>query len=198
MVDPSRDQSPDPTSDEWSAWLPHLDPPDAAAPATPVTPPTATPPSATTPLPPAPSPSTPPLPQRSAPRPPAPLPPPHRPPRAAFGLTVSHQTGRSHSTGWRSGAQPGPGRPAMPVAPGQPATHLGLALLALLFFPVPFGLVALVRALQVSPYWAGGRYERARVASQSARRWSVAAFAAFACLTALAVGLSALTVSLIR
>ncbi|WP_323100289.1 CD225/dispanin family protein [Intrasporangium sp. YIM S08009] len=163
--DASRDPNPDPTSDEWSAWLPHLDPPDTSGPETPDTPRTPdapeTPPTATTP---------PPLP------PPPALPhlPPPSPPQASFSITVTPLGGRSHSTGWTYGA----GRPAPHLAPGQPPTYLGLALLALVFFAVPFGLVALARSLQVSPHWAAGRFEQARKASRSARRWSVAAIVA--------------------
>jgi hypothetical protein len=163
--DASRDPNPDPTSDAWSAWLPHLDPPDASRPETPAT--SEAQETRETPA----TPETPP--------PPSALPhlPPPSPPPPPFSLTVTPLGGRGYSTGWTYGAA----RPAPPLAPGQPPTYLGLALLALVFCAVPFGVVALARSLQVTPSWAAGRYEQARAASRSARRWSIAAIAAIPC-----------------
>ncbi len=160
--DASRDPNPDPTSDAWSAWLPHLDPPDASGPETPPTSETR---------------ATPATPETPPPPPDLPHLPPPSPPQSSFSLTVAPLGGRGSSTGWSYGAA----RPTPPLATGQPPTYLGLALLALVFFAVPFGLVALVRSLQVTPYWAAGRYEQARTASRSARRWSIAAIVAIPC-----------------
>jgi hypothetical protein len=181
--DPTRDASgddaaPDATSDAWSAWLPDLGAPAPSTTGDP-TPPTAPPPPpaaapAPAPAPPAPS-TAPPLPH---------LPPPPRSPRASFSLTVTPRGGRSQGTGWSysTGWNFGTGRPAPPVAPGQPPTYLGLAVFALVVWAVPFGIVALVRSLQVAPRWTAGRYEQARAASRSARRWSIAAIVALPCV----------------
>jgi len=195
VPDPTRDASgddaaPDPMSDAWSAWLPDLGPRDLSAPASPASP--------SNPSNPAPPPPTPPPNPPSSPAAPA-LPhlPPPRDPQASFSITVSQRGGRSYSTGWTYGAGR-PARPVVPVAPGQPPTYLGLALLALVIFAVPFGLVALVRSLQVSPHWAAGRYEQARTASRSARRWSVAALVAVSCLFLLGPLLSVLVMVKVR
>ncbi|WP_076260063.1 CD225/dispanin family protein [Intrasporangium flavum] len=148
-----RDAAPDPTSDEWTAWLPDLDshrPAGATgggAPPAPGTP--APPPNPALPYPPAP---TAPPPRPRATRPPTgdPLPPP-RPGR------------------WTS-AQPAP----TGLTPGAPPSFLLLAIVALIAL-FPLGLVAVLRAVSVSALWATGRHQEAWAASRSARRWAVAA-----------------------
>jgi hypothetical protein len=55
-------------------------------------------------------------------------------------------------------------------------THLAEAILVTLFCCVPFGIVAIVFAAQVSGKLTGGDYEGARQASQNAATWSWVAF----------------------
>jgi len=153
--DQDRMPEPDPTHDEWSAWLPELDPP-ASAP-------------------------TPPLPQASAPAP-APVPPP-----------VPQASSLPHA--------PAPARwwAATPTPQGgwapPPTTYLGWAILCTIVCFTPFGVVAIVKASQVSPLWARGDWDGARRASRTAKAWCLLALAVwpgsfllFACLGLLVGG----------
>jgi hypothetical protein len=54
--------------------------------------------------------------------------------------------------------------------------HLAPAILTTLFCCLPFGIVAIVKAAQVSSLAAGGNLEAARKASDDAKRWSWISF----------------------
>jgi hypothetical protein len=60
-----------------------------------------------------------------------------------------------------------------PLAP-PPASSLPLAILAVVAF-VPFGIVALRRALSVHRLWGQGEYDRSVRAAADARQWSIRA-----------------------
>ena len=60
--------------------------------------------------------------------------------------------------------------------PGTDTTGLVLGILVTLFCCLPFGIVAIVKAAQVSSLAAGGNFEAARKASDDAKRWSWIAF----------------------
>jgi Interferon-induced transmembrane protein len=69
--------------------------------------------------------------------------------------------------------QPGGGYPP-PQAPGpQPSSHLVFAILVTIFCCLPFGIVSIVKASQVSGLWAQGRYAEAQQSSASARKWAM-------------------------
>ncbi|WP_422745232.1 CD225/dispanin family protein [Mycobacterium sp. WMMD1722] len=65
-----------------------------------------------------------------------------------------------------------PPPPAAQPAGPQPKTHLAFAILTTIFCCLPFGIVSIVKASQVSGLWAQGRYPEAQAASDSAAKWA--------------------------
>lgn len=143
---------PDPGHDEWSAWLPQLDPP------------------ATTPTPPATPATTPPAGAPPAPAAPAPAPP-SLPPSAWASPRQSYAVRFPAAPTPPPAAAPGAG----PAFTSAPPNYLGSALLCTILCFLPFGIVALVKAVSVNTLWATGRVDEARRASHSARRWCLLA-----------------------
>ncbi|WP_072690328.1 CD225/dispanin family protein [Rhodococcus marinonascens] len=68
-----------------------------------------------------------------------------------------------------------------------PASSLPLAILAIVTF-VPFGIVALLRALSVRGLWEQGEYDSSVRAAADARRWSIRALAVGVSIAVLSVG----------
>jgi hypothetical protein len=66
--------------------------------------------------------------------------------------------------------QPPSGYP--PPGGTQPSSHLTFAILVTLFCCLPFGIVSIIKASQVSGLWAQGRYAEAQKSSASARKWA--------------------------
>ena len=58
--------------------------------------------------------------------------------------------------------------------PPMPATYLVWAILATLLCCMPFGIVSIVKASQVSTLYYQGNYAEARAASRAARNWAIA------------------------
>ena len=71
--------------------------------------------------------------------------------------------------------QPGYG-PQQPYGarPAMPDTYLVWAILATLLCCMPFGIVSIVKASQVSTLYYQGNYAEARAASRAARNWAIA------------------------
>ena len=71
--------------------------------------------------------------------------------------------------------QPGYG-PQQPYGarPPMPDTYLVWAILATLLCCMPFGIVSIVKASQVSSLYYQGNYAEARAASRAARNWAIA------------------------
>ena len=75
------------------------------------------------------------------------------------------------------GYQPQPGYgPQQPYGarPAMPDTYLVWAILATLLCCMPFGIVSIVKASQVSTLYYQGNYAEARAASRAARNWAIA------------------------
>ena len=70
--------------------------------------------------------------------------------------------------------QPQPGYGSQPQRPAMPATYLVWAILATLLCCLPFGIVSIVKASQVSSLYYQGNYAEARAASRAARNWAIA------------------------
>ncbi len=70
--------------------------------------------------------------------------------------------------------QPQPGYGSQPQRPAMPATYLVWAILATLLCCMPFGIVSIVKASQVSSLYYQGNYAEARAASRAARNWAIA------------------------
>ena len=70
--------------------------------------------------------------------------------------------------------QPQPGYGSQPQRPAMPATYLVWAILATLLCCMPFGIVSIVKASQVSTLYYQGNYAEARAASRAARNWAIA------------------------
>ena len=58
--------------------------------------------------------------------------------------------------------------------PAMPDTYLVWAILATLLCCMPFGIVSIVKASQVSSLYYQGNYAEARAASRAARNWAIA------------------------
>ena len=71
--------------------------------------------------------------------------------------------------------QPGYG-PQQPYGarPPMPDTYMVWAILATLLCCLPFGIVSIVKASQVSSLYYQGNYAEARAASRAARNWAIA------------------------
>ena len=71
--------------------------------------------------------------------------------------------------------QPGYG-PQQPYGarPPMPDTYMVWAILATLLCCLPFGIVSIVKASQVSTLYYQGNYAEARAASRAARNWAIA------------------------
>jgi hypothetical protein len=67
---------------------------------------------------------------------------------------------------------PPPGYPPQPPAAQAPNNHLVMAIIGLLFC-LPFGIVAVVKASQVSGLWAQGQYGQAQASADSAKKWAM-------------------------
>lgn len=67
---------------------------------------------------------------------------------------------------------PGSYPPPVPPAGPQPKTHLAFAILTTIFCCLPFGIVSIVKASQVSGLYAQGRYAESQAASDSAAKWA--------------------------
>lgn len=72
-----------------------------------------------------------------------------------------------------------PVRPVQPVQPvqperkkGHPSNGLAIAIVAMAMCTLPFGLVALLRALKVNKFWEAGLYREAEEYAASAKRWA--------------------------
>lgn len=61
-------------------------------------------------------------------------------------------------------------------APPRPKTWLASSILTTIFCCLPFGIVGIVYAAQVSANYEAGRYEEAERASRIARNWTIASF----------------------
>ena len=70
--------------------------------------------------------------------------------------------------------QPQPGYGSQPQRPAMPATYLVWAILATLLCCMPFGIVSIVKASQVSSLYYQGNYAEACAASRAARNWAIA------------------------
>lgn len=57
-----------------------------------------------------------------------------------------------------------------------PKTWLAESILVTLFCCLPFGIVGIVKASNVSSLWQSGRFDEARLASASAKKWTVIGF----------------------
>ena len=70
--------------------------------------------------------------------------------------------------------QPGYG-PQQPYGaqPPMPDTYMGWAILATLLCCLPFGIVSIVKASQVSSLYNQGRYQEAVAASEAAKKWAI-------------------------
>jgi hypothetical protein len=146
-----REGAPDPSQDEWSAWLPQLDPTTDRTP-----PPDEAVPPAPPPVPPRPQPR----PQPSRPQPALPhLPPPTPARRGPAGSTWSY-----------------PPAPSISSYNRPPNNHLVAAILVTIFCFWPFGIVAIIKAASVNSLWMKGDAARAHRAARSARAWALAAF----------------------
>lgn len=66
----------------------------------------------------------------------------------------------------------GPGAYGQPMS-SPPPNHLVWAILTTLFCCLPFGIVSIVFAAQVSSKWAGGDYAGAQASSDNAKRWAI-------------------------
>ena len=77
--------------------------------------------------------------------------------------------------GYQPQPQPGYG-PQQPYGarPPMPDTYLVWAILATLLCCLPFGIVSIVKASQVSSLYYQGNYAEARAASRAARNWAIA------------------------
>ena len=77
--------------------------------------------------------------------------------------------------GYQPQPQPGYG-PQQPYGarPPMPDTYLVWAILATLLCCMPFGIVSIVKASQVSSLYYQGNYAEARAASRAARNWAIA------------------------
>lgn len=62
---------------------------------------------------------------------------------------------------------------AAPVVPPHIPSNLGLAIFSTLCCCLPFGVVAIVFASQVSSYIAAGNYDAARKSAENAKTWSI-------------------------
>ena len=71
--------------------------------------------------------------------------------------------------------QPGYG-PQQPYGarPPMPDTYMVWAILVTVLCCLPFGIVSIVKASQVSSFYYQGNYEEARAASRAARNWAIA------------------------
>lgn len=94
-----------------------------------------------------------------------------------------------------------PVRPVQPVqqpqygymqAPPMPDTWMAPAILATIFCCLPFGIVAIVKASQVSSSYSAGDYDGAESASKSAKRWTI--ISALSCVAVIVIYLLVLLV----
>ena len=74
------------------------------------------------------------------------------------------------------GYQPQPGYgPQQPYGaqPPMPDTYMVWAVLVTVFCCLPFGIVSIVKASQVSSLYSQGRYQEAVAASEAAKKWAI-------------------------
>ena len=57
--------------------------------------------------------------------------------------------------------------------PPMPDTYMVLAVLVTVFCCLPFGIVSIVKASQVSSLYSQGRYQEAVAASEAAKKWAI-------------------------
>ena len=67
----------------------------------------------------------------------------------------------------------GGGYPPPPGYGTQPSNNLVWAILVTVFCCLPFGIVSIVKATQVSGLWAQGQYGQAQAAANDAKKWAV-------------------------
>lgn len=60
-----------------------------------------------------------------------------------------------------------------PPPAGPPDNNLVWGILVLLFCCLPFGIVSIVKATQVSGLWAQGQYQAAQAAAADAKKWAL-------------------------
>ena len=70
------------------------------------------------------------------------------------------------------GPQPQP-QPGYGAQPAMPDTYMVWAILVTLLCCLPFGIVSIVKASQVSSLYHQGRYQEAVAASQDAKKWAM-------------------------
>ncbi len=80
--------------------------------------------------------------------------------------------GQPYSPQQPSYQQPSPGYAGFPSQP-MPDNYLVWAILVTLFCCLPFGIVSIVKASQVSSLYRGGDYQGAVAASESAKKWAI-------------------------
>ena len=71
------------------------------------------------------------------------------------------------------GNYPPPPAGGLPPAGGPPNNNLVLGILVTIFCCLPFGIVSIVKATQVSGLWQQGRPDLAQAASDDAKKWAM-------------------------
>ena len=70
------------------------------------------------------------------------------------------------------GNYPPPPAGGLPPAGGPPNNNLVLGILVTIFCCLPFGIVSIVKATQVSGLWAQGQPQAAQAAADEAKKWA--------------------------
>ncbi|KAB7754883.1 MULTISPECIES: CD225/dispanin family protein [Mycobacteriaceae] len=70
------------------------------------------------------------------------------------------------------GNYPPPPAGGLPPAGGPPNNNLVLGILVTIFCCLPFGIVSIVKATQVSGLWAQGQFQAAQTAADEAKKWA--------------------------
>lgn len=71
------------------------------------------------------------------------------------------------------GNYPPPPAGGLPPAGAPPNNNLVLGILVTIFCCLPFGIVSIVKATQVSGLWAQGRPDLAQAAADDAKKWAM-------------------------
>lgn len=77
---------------------------------------------------------------------------------------------QGYNQGYNNGYNQGYNQPQLP-----PDSGMVWAILTTIFCCLPFGIVAIVKASNVSTLWAQGNYDAAMAAAKSSKNWSLAA-----------------------
>ena len=70
------------------------------------------------------------------------------------------------------GNYPPPPAGGLPPAGAPPNNNLVLGILVTIFCCLPFGIVSIVKATQVSGLWAQGQFQAAQTAADEAKKWA--------------------------